>query len=134
MIPRSAMQARAAVRDAARRCGNHPSVFAMSVVNEIPSELVRFIGREAVEGFIDELVCIAKAEAPNCLVTFANYPTTEYLRPRWVDFVCFNVYLDSEVSLPQLPGAASEYGRRHAARHWGVRGRYASQLRRGPAG
>ena len=34
--------------------------------------------------------------APDCLVTFANFPTTEYLQPRDIDFVCFNVYLHDE--------------------------------------
>ena len=38
----------------------------------------------------------AKAEAPDCLVTFANFPTTEYLNPQGVDFVCYNVYLHEE--------------------------------------
>lgn len=89
-------QARQAVRDAARSCGNHPAVLAISVVNEIPPDLVRFSSREAIEQFIDQLVCIGKAEAPGCLFTFANFPTTEYLRPRQIDFVCFNVYLHDD--------------------------------------
>src|SRR5205814_5115588 len=89
-------QARDAVRTAARECGNHPATFAISVVNEIPPDIVRFVGASAVENFIDELVAIAKAEAPQCLVTFANFPTTEYLQPRDIDFVCFNVYLHDE--------------------------------------
>src|SRR4051794_19726842 len=87
-------QARAAVREAARLCGNHPALFALSVVNEIPPDLVRFCGREYIEEVVDELVAIAKEEAPHCLVTFANFPTTEYLNPRSVDFCCFNVYLN----------------------------------------
>lgn len=94
--PAIAEQARQAVRDAAHRCGNHPAVFAISVVNEIPPDLVRFCGREKIEQFIDELVRIGKAEAPRCLFTFANFPTTEYLRPREIDFVCFNVYLHDD--------------------------------------
>jgi glycosyltransferase involved in cell wall biosynthesis len=86
-------QAQAAVRHAARECGNHPAMFAISVVNEIPADIVRFVGRERIQDFIDGLVAIAKSEAPECLVTFANYPTTEYLMPRDIDFLCFNVYL-----------------------------------------
>jgi glycosyltransferase involved in cell wall biosynthesis len=66
------------------------------VVNEIPADMVRFYGREKVEDFIDSLVATAKAEAPKCLVTFANFPTTEYLQPRDIDFVCFNVYLHED--------------------------------------
>jgi GT2 family glycosyltransferase len=89
-------QARRAVHDAARACGNHPAVFAISVVNEIPPDLVRLCKREAIEQCIDELVCIGRAEAPNCLFTFANFPTTEYLRPHEIDFVCFNVYLHDD--------------------------------------
>jgi len=29
-------------------------------------------------------------------VTYVNYPTTEYLRLPFLDFVCFNVYLESQ--------------------------------------
>lgn len=86
-------QAHEAVAQAARTCGNHPATFAISVVNEIPPDIVRYVGASAIEDFIDDLVDTAKAEAPNCLVTFANFPTTEYLQPRKTDFVCFNVYL-----------------------------------------
>ncbi len=89
-------QAHEAVRSAARQCGNHPAVFAISVVNEIPPDLVRFMGKTKVEEFIDELVATAKAEAPDCLITFANFPTTEYVQPRKTDFVCFNVYLHDD--------------------------------------
>src|SRR6185295_4700091 len=89
-------QAHEAVRHAARTCGNHPAVFAISVVNEIPPDIVRFVGQKKVEQFIDELVATVKAEAPECLVTFANFPTTEYLKPRDIDFLCFNFYLHDE--------------------------------------
>jgi O-antigen biosynthesis protein len=96
--PEVSEQARRAVRAAARGCGNHPAVFALSVVNEIPPDLVRFSGRRRVERFIDELVRIARAEAPQCLVTFANFPSTEYLQPREIDFCCFNVFLHDETA------------------------------------
>ena len=85
--------ARAAVRDAASACAGHPAVFALSVVNEIPPDVVRWYGPERVGDFIDELVDDVKSIAPDCLCTFANYPPTEYLRARSIDFVCFNVYL-----------------------------------------
>jgi GT2 family glycosyltransferase len=88
--------ARSAVREAAKQCGNHPAIFAISVVNEFPPDLVRFIGKDKVEDLIDDLVMIVKEEAPDCLVTFANFPTTEYLRPRQVDFLCYNIYLHNE--------------------------------------
>src|SRR3989440_6351406 len=63
-------QAHAAVRQAARTCGNHPAIFAISVVNEVPPDIVRFVGREKVEQFIDDLVDTAKAQASECLITF----------------------------------------------------------------
>ncbi|HWP41434.1 MAG TPA: glycosyltransferase, partial [Tepidisphaeraceae bacterium] len=94
--PELTRQAQQAVRHAARTCGNHEAIFAISVVNEIPADLVRYYGRKRVEDFVDELVRIVKQEAPQCLATFANFPTTEYLQPREIDFVCFNVYLHDE--------------------------------------
>ena len=88
---------RAAVRDTVRRaagaCGRHPALFALSVANELPADVVRWSGAAATEAFLDELVAVAREQAPECLCTFGNYPTTEFLRPRAVDFVCFNVYL-----------------------------------------
>ncbi len=119
--PRVTEQARKAVADSARQCGNHPAILAISVVNEIPPEIVRFCGRDSIEKFIDELIAVGRAEAPQCLFTFANFPTTEYLRPRNIDFVCFNVYLHDEGSFRnylarlqsiagELPLMLGEYG------------------------
>jgi len=85
--------ARDAVRRTVRKCGKHPAIFAYSVANEIPADIVRWSGERAVADFIDELVRAAKEIDPDCLCTFTNYPPTEFLRPQSLDFVCFNVYL-----------------------------------------
>ena len=84
---------RRAVREAARAAKGHPALLALSVVNEIPPDVVRWLGREAVEGFIDELVDVARQEDPEALVTFSSFPSTEYLHARSVDFHMMNVYL-----------------------------------------
>ncbi len=86
-------EAREAVRAAVKGCAGHPAVFAYSVANEIPPDIVRWSGGKAVAEFIDELVAEAKAIDPDCLCTFTNYPPTEFLRPQSLDFLCFNVYL-----------------------------------------
>jgi glycosyltransferase involved in cell wall biosynthesis len=86
-------EARRAVREAARTCRDHPAVLALSVANEIPPDVVRWLGHEKVERFIEELVDVAHAEDPEALVTFASFPPTEYLKPRNVDFHTMNVYL-----------------------------------------
>jgi GT2 family glycosyltransferase len=91
--------ARRAVRDAARACRNHPALFALSVVNEIPPDVARWTGREPIERFIDELVDVAHQEDPQTLVTFAGFPPVEYLRPRAVDFYTMNVYLHKREEL-----------------------------------
>ncbi|MEW6302774.1 MAG: glycosyltransferase [Verrucomicrobiota bacterium] len=85
--------ARSAVREAATACAMHPAVFAISVVNEIPSDIVRWSGPARIAAFIEELIEVVKAVDAECLCTFANYPTTEYLHAQNVDFICFNVYL-----------------------------------------
>lgn len=91
--PQTREQARDAVRRAVFACARHPAVFAYSVANEIPADIVRWSGSRAVEDFLDDLVQQAKRADPDCLCTYTNFPPTEFLRPRNVDFVCFNVYL-----------------------------------------
>jgi GT2 family glycosyltransferase len=82
-----------AVRKAVYATAHHPAVFAYSVANEIPPDIVRWSGAAKVAEFIDDLVLEAKRVDPECLCTFTNYPPTEFLRPRALDFLCFNVYL-----------------------------------------
>jgi len=89
-------QMRTGVRAAVRACQGHPAVFAFSLVNEIPADIVRWSGARAMGSFIDELVHLAKAEDPDCLCTIGNYPPTEFLRPQSLDFVCYNVYLHQQ--------------------------------------
>jgi GT2 family glycosyltransferase len=86
--------ARRTVRQAAKELGGHPALFAISVANEFPNDIVRFYGVTRVERFVNELMDIVKQEAPQCLTTFANYPSTEFLNPSNGDFCCYNVYLD----------------------------------------
>ena len=86
-------EARQAVCHAVLACAHHPAVFAYSVANEIPADVVRWSGAARVADFIDELVAEAKRIDPDCLCTYANFPSTEFLHPQTLDFVCFNVYL-----------------------------------------
>jgi len=92
-LERTKEQAREAVRGVVKACVGHSAVFAYSVVNEIPPDIVRWSGPTEVADFINELIDLAKDIDPDCLCTFANYPPTEFLRPQNVDFFCFNVYL-----------------------------------------
>lgn len=85
--------ARTAVRQAVATCAHHPAVFAYSVANEIPPDIARWSGAARVAEFIDELVLEAKRIDPDCLCTFGNFPSTEFLQPQTLDFLCFNVYL-----------------------------------------
>ena len=81
------------VRQYAAACAAHPAVFAISVVNEIRPDIVRWSGADTVSEFIDQLVLEVKRIDQNCLCTFSNFPPTEYLRPRSLDFHAVNVYL-----------------------------------------
>ena len=89
-------EAREAVRNAVSACSRHPAVFAFSIANEIPADIVRWNGARAAADFIDELVFEARRVDPDCLCTYSNFPPTEFLRPSAVDFVTFNVYLHQE--------------------------------------
>ena len=91
--------ARRAVREAAAVGRAHPAVFAYSVVNEIPPDIVRWSGVRRVEGFIEELVEEVRQADPGALCTFTSFPSTEYLEVQNADFACFNVYLHERDAL-----------------------------------
>src|SRR6266508_2934605 len=56
-------------------------------------------GRWLVERYLERLCRAVKAEDPQAVVTYVNYPSTEYLQLPFLDFVCFNVYLESQERL-----------------------------------
>jgi glycosyltransferase involved in cell wall biosynthesis len=88
-------------RESVRSCNEHPAILCYTIGNEIPAPLVRWYGKEKVEKFLKQLYTAVKEEAPDCLVTYVNYPTTEYLDLSFLDFNCFNVYLESPQKLSQ---------------------------------
>src|SRR3954454_9275902 len=87
------------VREAARAMAGHPALLAYSIGNEIPGGIARWHGRAATERFIERLFVAAKDEDPEALVTYVNFPTTEYLQLPFLDFVTFNVYLEQQETL-----------------------------------
>ena len=87
------------IREGVRACAGHPAVLCYSIGNEIPAPIVRWYGRRAVENFLEELYHVAKAEDPEGLVSYVNYPSTEYLTLPFVDIFCFNVYLEAKPKL-----------------------------------
>lgn len=91
-----AEDARQKIVTEARRLGTHPSVAAILVGNEIETTLVRWMGPERVLAFVESLIAAAKEAAPSKLVSYAGYPSTEYLIPRNSDFIAFNVFLEEK--------------------------------------
>lgn len=94
----SAVQAeiRNCIATGVNACRNHSGVFAYLVGNEIPSDIVRWHGQKRVRAFVKELMAVAKDSDCETLVSYANYPCTEYLDIDFTDFLCFNVYLHRE--------------------------------------
>jgi O-antigen biosynthesis protein len=91
-----ATQARVVVREAVRAYADHPAVLGFVFGNEIPGPVVRWHGRRRVEGLLWNLYEAGKQEAPEALLSYANYPTTQYLDTSFFDFDCFNVFLEDE--------------------------------------
>ena len=84
------------VRTSARTCARHPALLCYALGNEIPAPLVRWLGRRGVERYLERLYWVVKDADPEGLVTYVNYPTTEYLQLRFLDLVCYNIYLESQ--------------------------------------
>ncbi len=96
-------EVQASVRDAivagVRACGRHEAVFAYLVGNEIPPDIIRWHGARRVERFVGSLAALVRCEHPGALVSYANFPSTEYLNAaEFCDFLCFNVYLHDETA------------------------------------
>jgi O-antigen biosynthesis protein len=91
-------EARAAVRELASEGNQHGCVLAYSIGNEIPTDVVRWHGAKRVQRFLADLADTARQADPQGLVTYSNFPPTEYLELPFLDFLTFNVYLhDVEV-------------------------------------
>jgi GT2 family glycosyltransferase len=100
------------VRAKVRACAGHPAVLCYAIGNEIPAPIVRWLGRRCVERYLERLYCAVKDEDPDALVTYVNYPSTEYLHLPFLDLVCFNVYLEApesfEAYLARLQNIAAD--------------------------
>ncbi|MBI4870252.1 MAG: ATP-binding cassette domain-containing protein [Candidatus Riflebacteria bacterium] len=91
--PKAQAEARGVVRAAAERAKGRPGILAYSIGNEISPSIIRWHGTRRVERFLAELADVVRQTDPEALVTYGNYPSTEYLDLPFVDFYTFNVYL-----------------------------------------
>jgi glycosyltransferase involved in cell wall biosynthesis len=87
------------VVEGVQACRDHPAVLCYAIGNEIPAPIVRWHGRRPIERFIRRLYDAAKREDPDALVTYVNYPTTEYLQLPFLDLHCYNVFLEQPAQL-----------------------------------
>ena len=87
---------RASVARDVASCSRHAAVFAYLVGNEIPPEIVRWYGGNKIGTFLGELVDCVKSLDHEAFVSYANFPSTEYLQTDFADFLAFNVYLHRE--------------------------------------
>jgi O-antigen biosynthesis protein len=71
-------------------------VLCYAVGNEIPASIVRWHGRRPTARFLERLYRAANEEDPDGLVTYVNFPSTEYLDLPFLDLVTFNVYLEAQ--------------------------------------
>jgi GT2 family glycosyltransferase len=94
--PAIAREVERTVVETVKSMNRHPAIFAYLVGNEIPPDMVRWHGPERVRAFLKRLVVLIKEFDADRLVSYANFPSTEYLTIDFTDFLCFNVYLHQE--------------------------------------
>ncbi len=82
----------------ARRLAAESAVLGLIVGNDVEKSLVRWMGPDKVQQFLEELIANAKEAAPEVLISYASYPSTEYLIPANADFIAFNVFLEKRES------------------------------------
>lgn len=84
----------ARVTDDVASCVGHPAVLCYAIGNEIPASVVRWHGRSRIERFIERLCRAVRSIDEEALLTYVNFPSTEYLAVPEADIIAFNVYLD----------------------------------------
>lgn len=77
----------------------NPVIAAYLVANEVPPDIVRWSGPERIKDFLQAMVRAGRSADPGALFSYANFPSTEYLLPRNLDFLCFNLYLHQPENL-----------------------------------
>src|SRR6266536_1705573 len=93
---RGAPDVEALVAAKVRDCAGHPGLLCYALGNEIAAPMARWLGPERVQSYLERLYRVVKREDPEGLVTYVNYPTTEYLVLPFLDLLSFNVYLESQ--------------------------------------
>ena len=91
--PEIQREAYAVARAGAERGRGHPCVLGYNVANEISPDIMRWYGSDKVGSFLASLGDVVKQTDPDGLITYANFPPTEYLDLRFADFATLNVYL-----------------------------------------
>ena len=94
--PRTQSEVRKTIVRSVEECRGHAATFAYLIGNEISPEIVRWHGAKHVRSFLGNLFDSAKAADPDRFVSYANFPSTEYLEIDFADFLAFNVYLHRE--------------------------------------
>jgi cellulose synthase/poly-beta-1,6-N-acetylglucosamine synthase-like glycosyltransferase len=94
--PQLVKKTREQVRREVRACADHSAVLAFAIGNEIHAQIVRWHGVQKIQRFLKQLYDDVKQLAPHKLVTYVNYPPTDYLDLSFLDFVSFNVFLHHE--------------------------------------
>ena len=84
------------VVEGAERFARSDRVAVLLVGNEIEKTLVRWLGPPRVKRAMEDLVELARRAAPDCLIGYATYPSTEYILPDNADIVAVNVYLEEQ--------------------------------------
>jgi GT2 family glycosyltransferase len=84
------------LREHARARSDHPATLLFSIGNEIPSAIVRWHGAARIERFLWELYEEIKSASPDALLTYVNYPPTDFLDLSFLDLCAFNVFLHRE--------------------------------------
>ncbi|MFT5905987.1 MAG: glycosyltransferase involved in cell wall biosynthesis [Cryomorphaceae bacterium] len=115
------VEAKMRLGDLLEKWGGHEALVGCYVANEIPSDIARWIGPVRVKKSLEELIDFCRELAPEVLIGYSNYPSSEYLEPGNADFTGFNIYLEDRGKfadyLPRLhhlagdrPVLISEFG------------------------
>ena len=108
---------RGASRDGVRLCAGHPAILCYAIGNEIPASIVAGTARRGSSASSSGSTRPAKRRTPERSSPTSTTPAPSTSQLPFLDFVCFNVFLESDRPVRGLPRAPPEHRRRPAAAH-----------------
>jgi hypothetical protein len=114
---KQAPDVRARIREKVQTVNTTPRCSVTALAMKSLHRLLECLEGKTVEHYLRQLYDVIKAADPSGIVTYVNYPSTEYLQLPFLDIVCFQRLFGIGEPRPEICRAPPQYCGRSSADH-----------------